>query len=546
MAVFVDSMMPIRKRMMDILPQKHVCDRLVAAYMDVSEATYRILHFPTFREQYKLFWDGKLQSDYFLPQLLAVLAIVSRCTTKSQGFGHERIEGVHTPTAFSLVRTWLDGLKGKQLTNIAALQVELLLMVCRQALMFRPQELWIPLGSIVRMAMGMGLHRDPSEFGPRISPFVGEMRRRLWFVVFEFDVQISLDNDMPCAIRDGDYTCRPPRNLDDEDLHPDMKELPPAKSIEEHTKMQTQVLSAISVQIRARISHLVSRIDTLRDYQEVLELGGKLEDILEDTNQITPRYGITDHSRTSQIWRERVTSDAHVRRALLALYRPFVLSAYSCPPQIIKSFLRSCMIVLGYSEELDPMLPHHAEVMGILHQVFRNDILSAAFSVCYFIHNSPPAPQNGVFYESQRGQRQLSESPARSPTFSAASRLMWSPERLTQAVERTLGCLIRGLVRNRGTKDIVALAVVLEMVRTPEPKSENIARALRTVLGACLQAANSSREKLAMAKPARTQPNTPGYGAEPFMGGFSAGMFSYEQSGMSYRGPGWNLWGGWE
>src|SRR5687768_15340381 len=169
MTVFVDSVMPIWKRMMDILPQKPVCDRLVAAYMDVSEATYRVLHFPTFREQYNLFWDGKLQSEYFLPQLLAVLAIVSRFTTKSQGFSHERIEGVHTPTAFSLVRTWLDGLRGKQLTNLAVLQVELLLMVCRRALMFRPQELWIPLGSIVRTAMAMGLHRDPSEFGSSIS-----------------------------------------------------------------------------------------------------------------------------------------------------------------------------------------------------------------------------------------------------------------------------------------------------------------------------------------------------------------------------------------
>jgi hypothetical protein len=538
MTVFVDSVMPIWKRMMDILPQKPVCDRLVAAYMDVSEATYRVLHFPTFREQYNLFWDGKLQSEYFLPQLLAVLAIVSRFTTKSQGFSHERIEGVHTPTAFSLVRTWLDGLRGKQLTN-------------RRALMFRPQELWIPLGSIVRTAMAMGLHRDPSEFGSSISPFVGEMRRRLWFAVFEFDVQISFDSDAPCAIRDGDYTCQPPRNLDDEDIYPDMKELPSGKPIEEHTRMQIQVLGTFSLPTRSRISHLVARIDTLRDYQEVLELGGKLEDILEDTNQITPRHGITDHSRTSRIWRERVTSDAHVRRALLALYRPFVLTAYSCPPQITKSFLRSCMIVLGYSEELDPALPHHPEVMGILHQIFRHDILPAAFSVCYFIQGSLQTQANGLLYDGQQGQRHIFDSPSKSPPLSAAGRLMWTPERLTQAVERTLGYFVQSIVRNTGTKDIVSLSVVLEMVRTPEPKSETIARALRATLDACLKAANSSREKLAMVKPTQAHLNTPGFGPDPFLGG-PGGPFGYEQPGMSHRGPhgameeGWNLWSGWD
>lgn len=535
--------------MMDILPQKPVCDRLVAQYMDVSEAICRILHFPTFREQYNLFWEGKLHSECFLPQLLAVLAIVSRFTTKSQGFSHERIEGVHTPTAFALVRTWLDSLKGKQLTDIAVLQVELLLMVCRRALMFRPQELWIQLGSIVRMAMAMGLHRDPSEFGSRISPFMGEIRRRLWFAVFELDVQNSFDNDMPCAIREGDYTCEAPRNLHDEDLHPDMKELPPGKPVEEHTRMQAQVLGAFSLPTRSRVSHLICRIDTVRDYQEVLELGGKLEDLLEDTNQITPRFGIADHSRMSRVWRERVSSDSHVRRALLALYRPFVLNAPSCPPQITKSFLRSCMIVLGYSEEPDSSLPHHLEVMGILHQVFRNDILPAAFSACYFIQTALPPHSNGILYEGQRSMRQVSETPSDTPP--TANRFMWSPERLVQAVERTIGYFIQSIVRNTGTKDIVSLVVTLEMVRTPEPTTENMSRILHSTLDACLKAANSSRAKLAMVKLSSPQPGSTSFGADTFTGA-QAVAYAYGDPSMSNRNThrpqeeSWTLWSGWD
>ncbi|KAH8175467.1 fungal specific transcription factor domain-containing protein [Sarocladium implicatum] len=548
MTVYVDSVMPIWKRMTDILPSKPVCDRLVAAYMDITESITRIVHFPTFREQYNLFWDGKLQSDYFLPQLLSMLAIVSRFTTKSQGFGHERVDGVHTPTAFALVRTWLDGLAGKHLIDLVVIQIEMLLIVCRRALMFRPQELWVPLGRVIRMAMTMGLHRDPSELGSRITPFVGEMRRRLWYAICELDTQTSFDSDMPCSIRDEEYTCSPPRNLNDEDIYPDMKELPVGKPIEEHTSMQHAVLGSISLPTRARISRVLARIDTVQDYREVMELGEKLDDILEDMDRILPRHNIMDHSRMSRVWRERVSSDAHVRQPLLALYRPFALSAPTCPPQITKSFLRSCMVVLGYSDEPDPRDPHHREILGILYQVFRNDLLPAALGVCYFIQTFNKAQVNGSY----DGQRQSPNTPGRSPSLVGEGHFLWSPERLLRAVRRTLDYFVQSIVRNTGTKDIVTLAVVLEMVRSAEPKTEEIGQALRTTLDACLEAAKTSREKLAMVSMSHTGSSAPpGFTPDPYLGG-QAGGFGYADGGYGSRHPDdglertWTLWGGWE
>lgn len=65
--VFVDSMMPVHKRMTDILPNKAVCDRLVASYLNTSETIYRILHAPTFFEQYELFWRASCSPSHFSP-----------------------------------------------------------------------------------------------------------------------------------------------------------------------------------------------------------------------------------------------------------------------------------------------------------------------------------------------------------------------------------------------------------------------------------------------------------------------------------------------
>ncbi|KAJ3462564.1 hypothetical protein MRS44_007350 [Fusarium solani] len=286
--VFVDSMMPVHKRMTDILPKKSVCDRLIDSYVDTSETIYRILHLPMFTEQYNLYWEGKLQSEYFLPQLLSLLSIASRFETKTKGLGNERAEGVHIPTACALVRTWLDSLRGKQLVEFAVLQVEVLLLHAQRMITPRIQDSWTSLGSIVRMAMTMGLHRDPSEFEPRVPVYLGEMRRRMWFTILDMDLHISLASNLPCLVRDGDFTCRPPRNLDDAELFPDMKDLPPSKPIDVVTDNQMQVYAAMTLGVRMKVAHMLNRIDTIRDYQEILDVGAKLERFLDDINYIFP------------------------------------------------------------------------------------------------------------------------------------------------------------------------------------------------------------------------------------------------------------------
>lgn len=536
--------------MTDILPKKAVCDRLITAYIDHSEAICRIIHFPTFFEQYSLFWEGKLQCDYFLPQLLSAISIASRFTTKTKGFGHERIEGVHLPTACALVRTWLDGLKGKQLIDFGVLQVELLLIVCQKTLMYRPQELWTELGSIVRMAMTMGLHRDPAESGGRISPFQSEMRRRLWYSMLDMDVQISMDCDMPCLVRDGDFSCRPPRNLDDRELHCDMRDLPPGKSLDQPTDVQLLVLAASSLPTRSRICELLLKVDSVRDYQEVLELGSRMESFLDDMEQILPRRGISDHSRASRIWRERVTFDAHIRRSLLALYRPFAVGGQGCPLQISRGFMRSCMITLHWADELDPMLPHYQDTMAVLHQIFRSSILPSAFSICYFIRALIQPQANGATLDAQRAVRLSSGSPNSSPSIRADTLLLWSPERLINTVERTLDRFTQNVRRNTDTKELIALCVVLEMVKTPDPRAEDIVRALRSCLDRCLNAANLDIGKLEQVKPRQTHAGTPSFTSDPYMGG-RQGPYGYNDTGPGSQHAigglsNWLLWSGWD
>ncbi|GKT87337.1 Zn(II)2Cys6 transcription factor [Colletotrichum tofieldiae] len=134
----------------------------------------------------------------------------------------------------------------------------------------------------------MGLHRDPSEFEPRVPVFFGELRRRLWFTILDMDLHLSLACNLSCLVREGDFTCKPPRNLDDSDLYFDMQELPPSKPIDQLTDDQMQVYAAMTLGVRMQVAHLINRVDSIRDYGEIIEVGTKLDRFLEDINYLFP------------------------------------------------------------------------------------------------------------------------------------------------------------------------------------------------------------------------------------------------------------------
>ncbi|KAM0665158.1 hypothetical protein ACQRIU_005419 [Beauveria bassiana] len=531
-SVYVDSMMPIQKRMSDILPPKDVCDRLVASYVDSSETIYRILHIPSFMDQYNMYWSGRQQFPHFLPQLLAVLSTASRFETKSKGILHERTDGVHNPTSCALVRSWLDSLKGKQRVEFESLQVEVLLLHAQRMVTQRTNELWAQVGYIVRNAMSMGLHRDPLEFGPRMTVFQGELRRRLWFTIMDIDVHLSIALNMPTSMREGDFTCRPPRNLDDAELFEGMGELPPSKPIDQITDNQLQVYGAMTLPVRMKVAYLVNNIDSIRDYQEVLDVGMKLDRFLEDINYLFPRQGILNDTQKSKMWRSRVILDMHARRPLLALYRSLAMGAPDAPSQITRAHLRSSMVILKYLDEIDPRQPYFEIITAMYHQMLKHDITQAALSVCYYIQAAHRSSENmmGSY------QRQSPEWGGDDyPLYKPESLSIWSPERMIGTVEKALEILTRHASGN-DTKDLLTLTLVLETVRKPEPRTDDIVHGLYSVLDLLLRSSHTTLEKVRAAPQSTFRP-------DGFMHGHA--QMSNPAAAVQQYG-GWLIWDGWD
>lgn len=86
--------------------------------------------------------------------------------------------------------------------------------------------LYIFSGVAIRLARKMGLHRDGTSLG--LSPFETEMRRRLWWHLAHMDFRLAevLGTRPSLDLSCGDT--KPPLNVDDEDLYPDMAD-PPAE-----------------------------------------------------------------------------------------------------------------------------------------------------------------------------------------------------------------------------------------------------------------------------------------------------------------------------
>ena len=81
-------------------------------------------------------------------------------------------------------------------------------------------ESWILIGIVTRLALRMGLHRDPSHW-PNIRPLQAELRRRLWMTLYQMDFFTSTQVGLPRIINDSQCDARAPAHYFDHDLSPE-------------------------------------------------------------------------------------------------------------------------------------------------------------------------------------------------------------------------------------------------------------------------------------------------------------------------------------
>ncbi|KAL1613162.1 hypothetical protein SLS60_001394 [Paraconiothyrium brasiliense] len=136
-------------------------------------------------------------------------------------------------------------------------------------------KIWLMNGVSMRVAMRMGYHRDPSNF-KGMSPFQGEMRRRVWHVLNMMDTLISFAIGLPAVVRRIESDTRSPQNLYDADLSPSMTEMPKARPSSEITPATYTIAKAKICAVFAEAAELAQRITPPR-YATIVSLEKRLE-----------------------------------------------------------------------------------------------------------------------------------------------------------------------------------------------------------------------------------------------------------------------------
>ena len=266
------------KELLTRLPPVSQCSELVSVYFRSFASLFHILHDPTFNRQYEAFLeDAETVSLSWLAMLFAILGTAVLALDRN------------SPVLFDLSRSRKDG-KVAGLMNhyrsaaMACLEADHYLwnhnVTTLQALILLTYSIghshgrtWTLLGLTHHLAVSLGCHIDPSEFG--LSPIESEERRRCWsgLMMLYTSENLSLGNaGLPHHVFPAN--CSPPADINDDEIGTDMQRtVDPGQA----TQMAYLLLKFRLYDICADLCERVLDVERPPSYNVVKELDATIE-----------------------------------------------------------------------------------------------------------------------------------------------------------------------------------------------------------------------------------------------------------------------------
>ncbi|KAI1358637.1 hypothetical protein F5Y08DRAFT_110306 [Xylaria arbuscula] len=235
------------------IPPRPSVDRSISRYFNLLDLAPSAVHSTQFLREYEKFWMAPSEAPIiWIGLLFSMLCLSALADETADTWAGEH----YSPPIDTYREKIVQCLTIGQYTNQGPYVLETLFHYLTIEYSVRKdadKNTWLLLGIIVNLAMGMGYHRDSSNF-PSISPFVGEMRRRIWATLLQGDILISTQMGMPRLIKEWQCDVSKPRNLNDTDFDEDTEVLPPSRPETEmttslHIIARREVFRAVGVAI---------------------------------------------------------------------------------------------------------------------------------------------------------------------------------------------------------------------------------------------------------------------------------------------------------
>lgn len=210
---------PLYPHVTHSLPPKHVADRLLSHYRGSVQVYAPMLHWPTFMQEIDaLYRTGSFQhsAHVWVALFYAVLACGTLMDPQPNGSAQEGEGAGYLEMCMRSINTWSDDLtmdyaRASLLISIYFMEVNL------------TSGGWVWLGAAVRIAQELGLHTDRGPY----PPVEAEMRRRVWWSIYNWDRIVSLELGKPLQIDSDDCDTAEPTPVDDECIRPTGITMPP-------------------------------------------------------------------------------------------------------------------------------------------------------------------------------------------------------------------------------------------------------------------------------------------------------------------------------
>ncbi|KAL4726125.1 hypothetical protein ACLX1H_006802 [Fusarium chlamydosporum] len=248
-----------------------------------------IVHRPTFTRQYSKFWqDPEGTSLHWIAQLFMMLSLgvfFNKFINSSELEGDSPVPALDRVRHYKACAGWAL-VWGKYTQPSSATLPAFLLYVESSFLFNRAAQMncYVLSGVCIRLMLKMGLHRDPSKLA-NISPYEGEMRRRMWNMAIQVELLVSFHMGLPSMLQGIETDTSVPRNLQDEDFDESSTDLPPSRPITDWTSMTYPIYKTQILRVFGQIARQAHAL-TPPSYTEVM----KLDSLLQETWRNVPAF----------------------------------------------------------------------------------------------------------------------------------------------------------------------------------------------------------------------------------------------------------------
>lgn len=318
------------------LPSRVVVDNILASYFKTADMPVTlVIHRRVFIKQYEQFWADPLATPImWVTVLFGIMYVVAYYILKINA-GVSQLDdetlfeytNILLTTKEKMIQCLRMGnyMKGAPHTIealLALLQIEYVQGEEAQ------QGCWQLVGVIVRVAIKMGYHRDGSHF-PEMSAFEAEMRRRIWYMLIQFDIASASLVGLPRIIKQAQCDTAEPHNLLDDDFDDTTQILPPARPHTEHTLVQFLIYKSRIVMVYGMICDFTTSSQQ-KNYSEATRLDGLLNNAYSQKPPVLDMKSI-QHSILdgADLITRRLYIAMSFHHARMSLHRKFMVLAKS-------------------------------------------------------------------------------------------------------------------------------------------------------------------------------------------------------------------------